>query len=257
VRVVSHTWFMIVRQSRNLMREPIWIVLLLIQPMVWLILYGQLFKNVTCLGGFGTTSYITFLAPAIVIMNSFFGATWSGMAMVADIDRKFVERFLATPVARIALVLSQIIRSALTAAIQAVIILVVALALGVRVHTGIAGWIVVLVVAMLVNAAFAGFSQGLALLTRRDATMITLANFIGLPLLFISTTLIARAQMPGWMQTAAAFNPVDWGVKASRAVVLPGTDWGSVAAHLGYLFALCVVTAAFANWALGVYRRSL
>jgi ABC-2 type transport system permease protein len=257
VRVVSHTWFMIQRQSRNLMREPIWIVLLLIQPMVWLLLYGQLFKNVTRLGGFGTTSYITFLAPAIVIMNSFFGATWSGMSMVADLDRKFVERFLATPVARISLVLSQIVRSALTAAVQAVIILVVALALGVRVDAGVAGWIVVLVVAMLVNAAFAGFSQGLALLTRRDATMITLANFIGLPLLFLSSTLIAKTQMPSWMQTAAAFNPVDWGVKASRAVVLPDTDWSSVGLHLGYLFALCVVTAAFANWTLGVYRRSL
>ena len=45
---------MVVRQARNLMREPIWIVLLLIQPMVWLVLYGQLFKNVTQLGGFGT-----------------------------------------------------------------------------------------------------------------------------------------------------------------------------------------------------------
>ena len=56
MKVLSHTWFMVVRQARNLMREPIWIALLLIQPMVWLLLYGQLFKNVTKLGGFGTTS---------------------------------------------------------------------------------------------------------------------------------------------------------------------------------------------------------
>ena len=88
---------MVVRQARNLMREPIWIALLLIQPMVWLVLYGQLFKNVTRLGGFGTTSYITFLAPAIVVMNAFFGATWSGMAMISDLDHKVIERFLATP----------------------------------------------------------------------------------------------------------------------------------------------------------------
>ena len=86
---VRHTWFMVGRQLRNLMREPIWIALLLVQPMVWLLLYGQLFKRVTHLpgGGFGTTSYITFLAPAIVIMNAFFGATWSGMAMISDLDR--------------------------------------------------------------------------------------------------------------------------------------------------------------------------
>ncbi len=257
MRAASHTWWMIVRQSRNLMREPIWIALLLIQPMVWLVLYGQLFKNVTKLGGFGTTSYVTFLAPAIVVMNSFFGATWSGMAMVSDLDRKFVERFLATPASRLSLVLSQIVRSALQAALQALVILLVALALGVRVHTGIAGWAVIVLVGMLVNAAFAGVSQGLALLTRREATMITLANFIGLPLLFLSSTLLATSQMPHWMQVAARLNPVNWGVEAARAVVLPNTDWGSVGLNLVYLLLLCVVTAAFATWTFRSYQRSL
>jgi ABC-2 type transport system permease protein len=254
---LRHTWFMIVRQSRNLAREPIWIVLLLVQPMVWLLLYGQLFKNVTRLGGFGTTSYVTFLAPAIVVMNSFFGATWSGMSMITDLDRKFVERFLATPVSRLALVLSQIVRSALTAAIQALIILIVALALGVHVHTGALGWAVVIVAAILVNSAFAGISQAIALLTRREATMIAVANFIGLPLLFLSSTLLARAQMPHWIRVVSRFNPVDWGVKAARAVVLPGTDWGSVGWYLAFLLALSVVTTALATWTFRAYRRTL
>jgi ABC-2 type transport system permease protein len=251
------TWFMIARQAPNLMREPIWIVLLLVQPMVWLLLYGQLFKNVTRLGGFGTGSYVTFLAPAIVVMNAFFGATWSGMSMINDLDHKVVERFLATPASRFAIVLSQIVRSALTAAIQAVVILVVALALGVRVHTGALGWLVVILAAILVNSAFAGISQAIALLTRREATMIAVANFIGLPLLFLSTTMIARAQMPGWMQTAAKFNPVDWGVKAAREVVLPNTSWGSVGWYLLLLFALSAVTSACATWTFRAYQRSL
>jgi ABC-2 type transport system permease protein len=257
VTTARHTWFMVLRQSRNLMREPIWIALLLIQPMVWLVLYGQAFKNLPRLGGFGTTSYATFLAPGIVVMNSFFGATWSGMAMVADLDRKFVERFLATPASRLSLVLSQIVRSALTAAIQATVILVVAFVLGAKVHAGALGWLVVILVAMLVNAAFAGVSQGLALLTRREATMITLANFIGLPLLFLSSALLAEKQMPHWMRVVANFNPVNWGVEAARGVVLPGTDWGSTGLHLGYLAALCIVTAAFANWTFRAYQRSL
>ena len=102
----------------TLTREPIWIVVMIVQPMVWLLLYGQLFKNITRLGGFGTGSYITFLAPAVVIMNGFFGATWSGMAMINDLEHKVVERFLATPASRLSIVLSQIVRSALTAAIQ-------------------------------------------------------------------------------------------------------------------------------------------
>ncbi|MDX6513355.1 MAG: type transport system permease protein [Gaiellaceae bacterium] len=255
--VATHTWFMIGRQLRNLAREPIWVALLLIQPMVWLILYGALFRRVTALGHFGTDSYVTFLAPAIVVMNAFFGATWSGMGMITDLDRSVVERFLATPVTRVSLVLSQIVRSAIIAAIQAVIILIVATALGVRVHSGAIGWLVVILAGMLVNSAFAGVSQGIALLVRKDATMIAVANFIGLPLLFLSSTLIATAQMPHWMQVAARFNPVNWGVRAARAVVLPGTDWASVWLHLGLLAGLSVVTAAFATWTFRAYQRTL
>ena len=128
---------------------------------------------------------------------------------------------------------------------------------GVRVHTGVLGWLVIILAGILVNSAFAGISQAIALLTRREATMIAVANFIGLPLLFLSTTMIARPQMPGWMQTAAKFNPVDWGVRAAREVVLPGTDWGSVAGHLGLLLALSALTAAWATRTFRAYQRTL
>jgi ABC-2 type transport system permease protein len=248
---------MVVRQVRNLMREPIWIVMMIIQPMVWLILYGQLFKNVTRLGGFGTGSYITFLAPAIVVMNGFFGATWSGMSMINDLDHKVVERFLATPASRLSIVLSQIVRSALTAGIQAIIILLVSFALGVSIHTGVIGCVIIIIAGMLVNSAFAGISQAIALLTRREATMIAVANFIGLPLLFLSTTMMARSNMPHWMQVASRYNPVDWGVRAAREVVLPGTSWSSVGWHLLFLLALTAVTAAWATRTFGAYQRSL
>jgi len=257
LKTARDTWYMVVRQARNLMREPIWIVMMVIQPMVWLILYGQLFKNVTRLGGFGTGSYITFLAPAIVIMNGFFGATWSGMAMINDLEHKVIERFLATPASRVSLVLSQIVRSAITAGLQGIIILIVSIALGVSIRTGALGWIVIVLTGMLVNSAFAGISQAIALLTRREATMIAVANFIGLPLLFLSTTMIARAQMPHWMQETARFNPVDWGVRAAREVVLPGTAWSTVGWYLLFLLLLTVLTTAWATWAFRAYQRTL
>jgi ABC-2 type transport system permease protein len=259
IKAATDTWYMVGRQVRNLMREPIWIALILIQPLVWLLLYGQLFKRITHLpgGGFGGVSYITFLAPAIVIMNAFFGATWSGMAMISDLDRDVIPRFLATPVSRVSLVASQVARSALTAMIQALIILLIALALGVRIHTGVEGWLIILLTAALVAAAFAGLSQAIALLTRREATMIAVANFIGLPLLFLSSTLISIKQIPPWMSEAARYNPVNWGVDAARQVVIPGTDWGSVGTHLGLLLGLTIVMAALATWTFRVYQRSL
>jgi ABC-2 type transport system permease protein len=250
---------MVGRQVRNLMREPIWIALILIQPLVWLLLYGQLFKRIVHLpgGGFGGVAYITFLAPAIVIMNAFFGATWSGMAMISDLDRDVIPRFLATPVSRVSLVASQIVRASITAMIQALVILLISLALGVRIEAGAEGWLIILLAAALVASAFAGLSQAIALLTRREATMIAVANFIGLPLLFLSSTLISIRQIPEWMRQGARYNPVNWGVDAARQVAIPGTDWGSVGAHLGLLFALTIVMAALATWTFRAYQRSL
>lgn len=257
LRLVAHTWWMIGRQLRNLGREPIWIALILIQPMIWLLLYGQLFKRVVQLPGFGNVSYVTFLAPGIVVMNAFFGGTWSGMAMIQDLDRHVLERFLATPSSRVALVLSQVVRSGLISGIQALVILLVALGLGVRAAAGAPGWLLVIFTSFLVGCAFGGVSHGMALIFRKEATMIAAANFFGLPLLFLSSTLISRTSMPHWMAEVARFNPVEWGVIAARQGVLPGADWGTAAVHLALLAGLTAVTVAFATWAFQAYRRSL
>jgi len=248
---------MLGRQTRNLVRQPVWIFILLVQPFFWLLLYSQLFRRITDLPGFGTTSYVQFLVPGIVIMTAFFSATWSGMAMIEDLRLGVVERFLATPARRSALILSQVVRSGLQSVIQAVIILGIGFLMGARVAGGAAGWLVIFLAAFLVAATFAGVSHGLALLTRKDATMIAVSNFIGLPLLFISTALIAEDLMPSWMQWAARFNPVQWGILSSREVMLPGTDWTAAWMHLLYLLAAAVAASAFATWAFRAYRRTL
>ena len=92
--------------------------------------------------------------------------------------------------------------------------------------------------AFLVAAGFSGISNGIALLTRQEATMIAVANFIGLPLLFFSSILIAASLIPGWMETLSLANPVEWAVRASRAQVLPGTDWGKIGLYLALLAVL-------------------
>jgi ABC-2 type transport system permease protein len=247
---------MVGRQTRNLLRQPIWIAMMLIQPMIWLILYGQLFSRVPALRG-GAGSYVEFLAPGVVVMNAFFGATWSGMSMIDDLNRSVIDRFLATPVSRVSIVLSQIVRAGMTAVIQAFVILVVGLALGVRVHGGAPGWLAVLAAAALLAMAFGGFSQGLALVLRREESMIAVANFIGLPLMFLSSILIAQRTMPSWMETVSHYNPVDWGAVAARDAIVTGGAWGSIGTHLAYLVGLTVVTAAFATWALRRYQRSI
>jgi ABC-2 type transport system permease protein len=256
VTAVTQTLFLFVRLMRNLLRQPIWIALMLIQPMFWLLLYSQLFRRITELPGFGTTSYVDYLTPGIAIMTAFFSGTWAGMGTIEDLDRGVIERFLATPVRRSAIVFARLLQSAVVATIQAVIILVVGLFLGAT-NGGPLGWLVIMLAAFLVAAGFSGISNGIALLTRQEATMIAVANFIGLPLLFFSSILIAASLIPGWMETLSLANPVEWAVRAARAQALPNTDWGDIGLYLALLACFTALTGAFATRCFRSYQRTL
>jgi len=104
---------------------------------------------------------------------------------------------------------------------------------------------------------FAGISHGIALLVRREATMIAAANFVGLPLMFLSSILIQQRVMPGWMQSVARFNPVNWGVHAARDAVVTGGQWGQIGVNVLLLLAATAVTSAFATWTFRSYQRSI
>jgi ABC-2 type transport system permease protein len=253
---LQQTWYMMLRQLRSLFREPIWIVLMLVQPMFWLLLYSQLFRRIVDLPGFEGLDYVDFLAPGIVIMTAFFSGTWAGMSMLQDLERGVLERFLATPARRSALVFSHVVRNAIQSAIQGVIVLVVALALGAT-NGGLVGWVTIVLAGAFVAAGFTGISTGIALLTRKEATMIAVANFIGLPLLFFSSILIARELIPAWMRALSLGNPVEWAVLAAREPVLPDSDWVTVLSSLAGLVAFALATGAFATWAFRAYQRSL
>jgi len=143
VTMVRETLFLCGRVLRNLSRQPIWIVVMIVQPMFWLLLYSQLFRRITELPGFGTSSYIDYLTPGVAVMTAFFSGSWAGMGMIEDLDRGVVERFLATPAARSSLILGHVLMSATTAMVQTLIILGIGLAMGAHIEQGVAGWLVI------------------------------------------------------------------------------------------------------------------
>jgi ABC-2 type transport system permease protein len=190
-------------------------------------------------------------------MAAFFSASWSGWATLTDLDRGVIDRFLATPVSRASIVVSQVVRSGIIGMAKALILLAVALTLGARVSAGPAGWVVLLLAAALVSSVFSGVSHGIALIVRNEDTLIAVVSFYALPLTFLSSTLIAEELMPAWMQWASRFNPVNWAVEAARQAMVADTDWAAVAVWLGLLLGATAVTCAFATWAFQAYRRTL
>jgi ABC-2 type transport system permease protein len=251
------TWYMLGRHARATIRQPIWIFIMLVQPVIWLVLFGQLFRRVVEIPGFGTDSYVQFLAPGIVVMMALFSAAWSGMGIIEDIDKGVLPRLLATPVSRAAIVAARVLHTSLTVSVQSVIIVAVSYLLGARIENGIAGGLALIAAAALLSATIAGLSDGIALLARKAETLIAIVNFITLPLNFLSSILIAPPLMPPWMQAAATVNPVNWAAVAARAAADPDADWPLVLTHLALLAGLALLSLLFATRAFRAYQRDL
>lgn len=254
---LSATWHLFVRLLRQTQRQPIWLVVTIVQPILWLWLFGQLFRSVVTLPGFGAGSYLDFLTPGIVIMTALFGSAWGGMGVITEIDNGVIARMLTTPVHRSALIMARLLHTAVSAMVQALIILAVAYALGAHFRSGLAGVVSTLIAAGLLAAEFGALSTGFALLARREESVIAITNFTTLPLNFLSPILMAAALMPTWMRGVSRFNPVSWAVTAARDSSAVSPAWGSIAGHDALLLALALVLLAFATWTFRAYQRSM
>jgi ABC-2 type transport system permease protein len=133
----------------------------------------------------------------------------------------------------------------------------VALLAGARFDGGLTGVVVTLLSACLLTVTCAALSNAIALMARKQEALIGISQFLSLPMTFLSSAIMDPALAPGWIRTAARFNPLDWAVVASRETLLGSPDWSVVWPRLGALALLAVVMAALATRTFGAYQRSL
>jgi ABC-2 type transport system permease protein len=252
---VADTRHLLWRHIMTTLRIPIWIAVTLVQPVIWLTLYGQLFRRVVEIPGFEASSYLQFLTPGVVIMTSLFGSAWSGMGLLDDLKEGVMDRMLASPVHRGAIIAARVLHAALTGTVQSAIILVFATVLGARYPGGVGGFLAILLLGALLAAGFSALSNGVALLTRREETLIAIVNFFGLPLTFLSSAFMAAELMPGWIQVVGRANPVNWAVEGARDAML-GIDWPQVGTLTLYLAGFVLLCGVFATQAFALYRRT-
>ena len=228
-----------------LARQPAFLLITIVQPLIWLLLFGALFKSVTQIPGFGGTGdYLDYLTPGIVVMLAVSSAGWTGMGFIEDINSGVMDRMLVTPAWRGAFNLGSVAQCVVSVVLQTLLIIGLALLLGAEVaHAG-----VLILVAALLAAAFASLSNGLGVLTRQRESLIGAVSLLLLPLTFLSSALMQLSLAPGWIETVARFNPVDWAAVAAR---------DPEPLRIGLLAALTVLSAWFATRAFAVYQRSL
>ena len=189
-------------------------------------------------------------------MTALFGAGWNGMGIIGELEQGVMDRFLVTPVSRTAMVAGRVLSIGTVSIFQSLMLLGLSLALGARFAGGVSGLIILLISTLLLAMPVAALSNGLALLVRREESLIGLANFILFPLTFLSPVFMSASVMPRWIQFAASINPINWSVQAGRAAVSDGHNWQLVWSQMALLIVFAGLSTSFAAWAFRRYQQS-
>lgn len=260
--LVVHSRLLTVRSVRTLVRQPWFVAVTLVQPIVWLLLFGALFSDVVDIPGFdaatgSTGSYLEFLTPGVVMMTALFASGWAGTVYIDDMNRGVMDRLLASPVRRGAMMVGTLAHQTISTVIQTLIVVVVAVVSGARFPDAAVGLPITLLAASLLTIVFAALSNAVALMVRQQEALIGISQFVSLPLSFLSSAIMDLSLAPAWLRTVARYNPVDWAVVAARETLGADPDWSAVLPRLGGLGVLALAMSLLASRAFGAYQRSL
>jgi ABC-2 type transport system permease protein len=255
---LAQTGWIAGRHLRFFLRQPWFVLMAVIQPVIWLLLFGALFKSVAEIPGFAAgPSYLDYLVPGVLVMTALFGCGWSGMSIIEDLDRSIIDRYLTTPIHRSAIIVGLNLYELVATVIQAAIIGGLAVVLGARFEGGILGFLALTACALLVGATVAAFSDAMALKLRQRESVIGINTMLTLPLTFLSAAFMPLALVPDWIATVAAYNPVNWAVEAGREALMASPDWSMILPRIAGLLVLAVLTTVWATRMFRAYQRSI
>jgi ABC-2 type transport system permease protein len=216
-------WVNFKRWNLKAVRNPFVLVVSLVQPIIFLVLFTEVFGNVAggaVNQGLPGISYETYLVPAIAIQVALAAAITSGVGLVNDIENGMFEKVLVTPMNRSAVFVGKTAAEVFRIAVQIAIILVLGVLLGAEIVSGVVGAVGIVAVGVLFSLWFVAFSNAIAILTRDQESTIIGANLLQFPLLFLSSAFLPLEALPDWIQTFARVNPVTYGVDAARSLMV-------------------------------------
>jgi len=224
-------------EARKLRHDPTELFMRAVQPMLWLLVFGQVFTRTRAIPT-GQLRYIDFMAPGILAQSVLFVAIFSGITIIWERDLGIVHKFLASPTPRSALVLGKALSAGVRALSQATIIYLLALLLGVEMDWNILALLGVLLVVILGSALFSTFSLIIACLVKTRERFMGIGQVMTMPLFFASNAIYPISIMPGWLKVIAHINPLSYEVDLLRALMLGQPSANGIALDFAVLFAV-------------------
>ncbi len=218
----------------QLIRRPSTLIAGILQPLIWLILFGALFSNAP--DGFlpGGLSYGRFLGAGVIVFTAFSGALNAGLPVMFDREFGFLNRLLVAPlISRSSIVFASVIYITVISLLQSFAIMGTAALLGYG-WPGSGGILLVSLTLLILVFAVTALSLGMAFALPGHIELIAVIFVINLPLLFASTALAPISYMPGWLGWLAALNPLTFAIEPIRAAYSGPLDLGLVILHAPY-----------------------
>ena len=190
-----------------------------LQPALWLVIFGEVFSRSGAMHT-GALPYLDFIAPGILAQSVLFVAIFYGINVIWERDLGIVQKFLASPTPRAALVLGKGFSAGVRSLSQALVVYLLALALGVKLNWTPLALLNMVVIVILAATLFSTFSLVIACLVKTRERFMGVGQVLTMPLFFASNAIYPTAIMPGWLRTISHLNPLTYVVDALRTTML-------------------------------------
>jgi ABC-2 type transport system permease protein len=248
MRFIEDTLFVFRRQMRLILRNPAFLTIGLLQPILYLVLFGPLLTRLPAgslsggSGSGGTAEAYRFFVPGLLIQLALFGSTFVGFAIISEWRAGVIERYRVTPISRLAILTGRVLRDVVALIVQSLVLILAGVAFGLR--APLPAMLLSFLFIVLVATGLASVSYAVALLLKSEDAFAPLINSVVVPLVLLSGIMLPMTLGPGWLQGFARISPFRYIIDAMREAYA-GQYWNAIMVE-----GLCVAagTAAVFLW---------
>src|SRR5947207_2600872 len=213
IKLLHDSWLIFGSALLTTLRNPVWVLIGLFQPICYILLFAPLLQKV---GGIGGQAYNVF-TPGLMLMMAIFGAGFAGFGVIGRLREGVIERWRVTPVSRLAMMIGIVAVDLLNLTAQTLLLLGIGLLLGFRPNAG--GMVLLILLLLLAGLTMASCSYAIALILKNESSLAAMVNLFALPLLLLSGVMLPLTLAPDLLQNIAKGNPFAYAVNGGRALV--------------------------------------
>jgi ABC-2 type transport system permease protein len=246
--MVKKTFVVFEFEVRKLIHDPVEVFVRLIQPILWLVIFGSVFNKYRLIDT-GNLSYLSYLTPGVMAQSLLFTAIFYGIAITWDKDSGILAKLMVTPTSRGCIIIGKALSAGVRGLLQSIVIVFIAFLLGVTFAVGIINIIGIIIVIVLSSTCFASLSIVFASLLRKRERFMGVVQLITMPLFFASNALYPIELMPKALQYITLINPLYYVVDSLRSLLITN-DLSSIPLHIGVLLFITILFVLAGIWGL-------